>query len=88
MDGFICEVRYGDKKANALQRGFWTDTKKESALQHGFTSITKGWVDYSENRLLVELFAQHALITTRSGHAKALENLKIDIQAQKENVNV
>jgi hypothetical protein len=87
LDGFICEVRYGDKKANALQRGFWTDTKKESALQHGFTSITKGWVDYSENRLLVELFA-HALIATRSGHAKALENLKIDIQAQKENVNV
>lgn len=87
LGGFICEVRYGDKRANALQRGFWTDTKKESALKSGFTSITKGWVDYSENLLLVELFA-HALVATQSGHAKALENLKIDIQAQKENVKL
>ena len=75
------------QKSERAAARFWTDTKKESALKHGFTSITKGWVDYSENRLLVELFA-HALVATRSGHAKALENLKIDIQAQKENVNV
>ena len=25
---YICEVRYGGKEANALQRGLWTDTKK------------------------------------------------------------
>ena len=24
---YICEVRYGDAKANALQRGLWTHTK-------------------------------------------------------------
>lgn len=77
---YICEVRYGDASANALQRGLWTNTKN---AQPYFTSVTNGWIDYSDNLLLVELFA-HALIATDSGHAKALELLKLDIQSQKD----
>lgn len=83
--GFICEVRYGDKKANALQRGLWTDTKKPSALSNGFTSLTNGWIDYSENPILVNLFS-HALISTTYGHETALEILQKDVQRQKTNI--
>lgn len=77
---YICEVRYGDAHANALQRGLWTNTK--NALNY-FNSVTGGWIDYSENLLLVTLFS-HALVSTISGHEKALELLKVDIQAQKD----
>lgn len=82
-ENYICEVRYGDASANALQRGLWTNTKN---AQNYFTSITDGWIDYTENRLLVELFA-HALISTPEGQRKALEAVKVDIQTQKENLN-
>jgi hypothetical protein len=78
-DGYICEVRYGGASANALQRGLWTHTKH--AVQY-FNSVTAGWVDYSENPLLVELFA-HALVSTRKGHDTALAMLKTDIEEQK-----
>ena len=44
--GYVCEVRYGDAAANALQRGLWTDTK--NGLKY-FDSITNGWIDYSHN---------------------------------------
>lgn len=77
---YICEVRYGDARANALQRGLWTHTR--NALNY-FHSVTGGWIDYSENLLLVRLFS-HALVSTISGHEKALELLKADIQAQKD----
>jgi hypothetical protein len=77
---YICEVRYGDAHANALQRGLWTNTK--NAINY-FNSVTGGWIDYSENLLLVKLFS-HALVSTISGHEKALELLKADIQAQKD----
>jgi hypothetical protein len=80
LGNYICEVRYGDARANALQRGLWTNTK--NALNY-FKSITNGWIDYSENRLLVELFS-HALIATPNGHAKALEILKADITLLKQ----
>lgn len=79
-EGYICEVRYGDARANALQRGLWTNTK--TALNY-FNSVTGGWIDYSENLLLVKLFS-HALVSTRQGHEQALEFLKADIQAQKD----
>lgn len=81
-DGYICEVRYGGASANALQRGLWTNTKNGWGLNY-FNSITGGWIDYSDNLLLVKLFA-HALVSTVSGHEKALENLKADIQAQRD----
>jgi hypothetical protein len=77
---YICEVRYGDASANALQRGLWTNTKTATDYFH---SVTNGWIDYSDNLLLVALFS-HALISTANGHEKALEILKSDIQYQKD----
>lgn len=72
---YICEVRYGDAAANALQRGLWTHTR--NALRH-FDSITSGWVDYSHNLVLVKLFS-HALVASEPGHKVALDGLKQDI---------
>lgn len=77
---YICEVRYGDQRANALQRGLWTNTKNALAY---FNSVTGGWIDYSDNILLVKLFSQ-ALVSTNKGHEQALRILEADIQAQKE----
>ncbi len=77
--GYICEVRYGDAKANALQRGLWTHTKNATDY---FNSITGGWIDYSDNQILVSLFS-HALLSTVTGHQRALNELKIDIEDQK-----
>ena len=61
---YICEVRYGNAAANALQRGLWTHTK--NALKY-FDSITNGWIDYSHNQILVKLFS-HALVSSEEGH--------------------
>lgn len=76
---YIFEVRYGDATANALQRGLWTDTKK--GLNY-FDSITGGWIEYSHNQLLVELFS-HALVSSKSGHSLALQKIKEDIKLLK-----
>jgi len=72
---YICEVRYGDARANALQRGFWTHSQK--GIKY-FDSITNGWIDYSHNLILVKLFS-HALISSVAGHTLALEKIKEDI---------
>lgn len=72
---YICEVRYGDAAANALQRGLWTHTR--NGLKY-FDSITNGWIDYSHNLVLVKLFS-HALVSSEAGHASALEKVKEDI---------
>lgn len=72
---YICEVRYGDAAANALQRGLWTHTR--NALKH-FESITSGWVDYSHNLVLVKLFSQ-ALVSSSAGHTAALAEIANDI---------
>ncbi len=72
---YICEVRYGDAAANALQRGLWTNTK--TGLKY-FDSITNGWIDYSHNLILVKLFS-HALVSSSAGHESALEKIKHDI---------
>jgi hypothetical protein len=72
---YICEVRYGDAAANALQRGLWTHTK--NGLKY-FDSITNGWIDYSHNLVLVQLFS-HALVSSAFGHEAALELLQQDI---------
>lgn len=66
---YICEVRYGDAKANALQRGLWTHTK--NAIDY-FDSITNGWIDYSHNHILVHLFSK-ALVSSSRGHSAALK---------------
>ncbi len=76
---YICEVRYGDAAANALQRGLWTHTR--NALKY-FDSITGGWIDYSHNLVLVKLFS-HALMSSSAGHELALEKIKEDILALK-----
>lgn len=76
---YVCEVRYGDVAANALQRGLWTNTKR--GLKY-FDSITGGWIDYSHNRILVKLFS-HALVSSSAGHTSALEKIKEDIEILK-----
>lgn len=81
---YICEVRYGNAAANALQRGLWTHTR--NALKH-FDSVTDGWISYSHNHVLVKLFS-HALISTSVGHEDALKRLKEDIEAQKKGSNL
>ena len=77
---YICEVRYGDAAANALQRGLWTHTKNGLNF---FDSITGGWIDYSHNKVLVALFS-HALVSSEAGHASALEKVKEDIALLKQ----
>lgn len=72
---YICEVRYGNAAANALQRGLWTHTR--NGLSY-FDSVTDGWIDYSHNTSLVELFS-HALVSSPAGHAAALAKVKEDI---------
>jgi hypothetical protein len=68
-------VRYGGASANALQRGLWTNTK--NGLNY-FDSVTNGWIDYSHNKILVQLFS-HALVSSSAGHKSALEKIKEDI---------
>jgi len=82
-DNYICEVRYGNAAANALQRGLWTNTKH--AVPY-FNSATSGWIDYSDNTLLVKLFSC-ALVSTAKGHHEALKSLMADIEEQKTNMN-
>lgn len=74
-DEYICEVRYGGASANALQRGLWTNTK--NGLKY-FDSVTNGWIDYSHNKILVQLFS-HALVSSSAGHESALAKIKEDI---------
>jgi hypothetical protein len=79
-DCYICEVRYGNATANALQRGLWTNTKNATSF---FDSMTNGWVDYSHNLVLVKLFS-HALVSSAKGHETALEEIKSDIAGLKQ----
>ena len=72
---YICEVRYGDAEANALQRGFWTHT--ENAFNY-FDSLTNGWISYEHNLTLVQLF-RLALNSTENGHKSANIILQTDI---------
>lgn len=79
QEDYICEVRYGGASANALQRGLWTHTK--NGIKY-FDSITNGWIDYSHNLVLVNLFS-HALVSSSNGHSLALEKIKEDIEQLK-----
>lgn len=76
---YICEVRYGDASANALQRGFWTCTR---AASNYFDSLTNGWVSYEDNKTLVQLF-RLALNSSKDGHEKANVILQKDIDYMK-----
>ncbi|MBO5641775.1 MAG: hypothetical protein J5900_05010 [Prevotella sp.] len=77
---YICEVRYGDAAANALQRGFWTHTK--NAINY-FESLTNGWISYEHNLTLVQLF-RLALNSTKNGHQSANVILQTDIDQLKQ----
>ncbi len=77
---YICEVRYGGAAANALQRGLWTHTRNGLKF---FDSVTNGWINYSHNNILVQLFS-HALVSSTSGHETALGKIKEDILLLKE----
>lgn len=77
---YICEVRYGNATANALQRGFWTHTK--NALNY-FESLTNGWISYEHNLTLVQLF-KLALNSTENGHKSANAILQTDIDNLKQ----
>lgn len=79
QSNYICEVRYGGASANALQRGLWTHTVH--ALPY-FRSITGGWIDYSHNMTLIELFS-HALVSSERGHCNALKEINTDIEQLK-----
>ncbi|MDE6720591.1 MAG: hypothetical protein K2J84_00335 [Bacteroidaceae bacterium] len=76
---YICEVRYGNATANALQREFWTHTK--NALGY-FESLTNGWISYDHNLTLVQLF-KLALNCTENGHKSANIILQTDIDELK-----
>ena len=77
---YICEVRYGGTSANALQRGLWSNTKR--GLKY-FESVTGGWISYSHNLILVQLFSQ-ALVSSEEGHTSALQKIKEDINRLKQ----
>ena len=64
------------QRQNALQRGLWSNTKKGLPF---FDSVTNGWIDYSHNKILVQLFS-HALVSTADGHDSALVKIKEDIK--------
>jgi len=78
-DQYICEVRYGGGTANALQRGLWTNTKNATNY---FDSATNGWIDYSDNPVLVRLFSL-ALVASEKGHEAAQVILQKDIDSLK-----
>lgn len=79
---YICEVRYGNAAANALQRGLWTHTKNG---KNYFNSVTNGWIDYSHNKVIVKLFS-HALVSSSGGHENALNIIKEDIERIKRTI--
>lgn len=72
---YVCEVRYGDAAANALQRGLWTHTQLAVDF---FNSLTNGWISYEHNLALVKLF-RLALNSTVVGHELANKSLQADI---------
>lgn len=72
---YICEVRYGGRAANALQRGIWADTKK--GLQY-FDIFEKDWIKYTKQEHLLSLIV-HALNSSPTSHIEADKILISDI---------
>ena len=83
-ENYVCEVRYGDAAANALQRGLWTHTRNAFKF---FDSVTNGWIDYSHNHVLIQLFS-HALVSSNIGHKAALKKIKEDIDLLKKRAEI
>jgi len=63
----VFEVRYGDAKANALQRGMWTHT--ENARKY-FTELLTG--EYQINELLINLISK-ILVSPKEKHEEILK---------------
>lgn len=80
---YICEVRYGGKDANALQRGIWADTKK--GIDY-FDVFEKEWIKYEKQEHLLSLM-MHALNSTSDGHRNADKILEEDIRQRMEATN-
>ena len=66
-NNYIFEVRYGDAKANALQRGMWTHTEK---VEPFFKELLVG--DYKINEPLIRLIAK-MLVSRKDTHEKILK---------------
>lgn len=81
---YVCEVRYGGTAANALQRGLWTHTK--NGVKY-FDSLTGGWIEYTHNTVLVQLFS-HALVSSEAGHESALAEVRRDIARLKRGAGI
>ena len=81
---YVCEVRYGGTAANALQRGLWTHTK--NGVKY-FDSLTGGWIEYTHNTVLVQLFS-HALVSSEAGHESALAEVRQDIARLKRGAGI
>jgi hypothetical protein len=74
---YICEVRYGDAAANALQRGFWTHTVRASQYFNKLTG--EDGISYKHNLTLVKMI-KLALNATHSGHEEVCRVLQEDIK--------
>ncbi len=75
---------HGEKLSQRINR------KEIFVWQFGITSVesaTNGWIDYSDNTILVELFS-HAMLATKAGHEMALMKLKKDIEELKNGSNL
>lgn len=66
-NNYIFEVRYGDAKANALQRGMWTHTENAKPF---FKELLAG--GYKINEPLITLIAK-ILVSRRDTHEKILK---------------
>ena len=67
-DNYIFEVRYGDAKANALQRGMWTHTENAEPF---FKELLAG--GYKINEPLITLIAK-ILVSRKDTHEKILQH--------------
>lgn len=67
-NNYIFEVRYGDAKANALQRGMWTHTENAAPF---FKELLVG--GYKINEPLIALIAK-ILVSRRDTHEKILQH--------------
>ena len=65
-DQYVFEVRYGDVKANALQRGMWTHTENAKPF---FRELLSG--TYKINEPLITLVSK-ILVATRGKHEEVL----------------
>lgn len=80
---YICEVRYGGKDANALQRGLWTNTSQAAKY---FDSVTNGWIKYKHNKQIIDLI-KLALNSSTEAHQNANHILEENIKKMQADEN-